>query len=112
MQSMLELFNSYYVRFTQEIIQLVLVFLYIVAIQFAVSVLLHVVQAHARTRVSVVIASVRVQAEVSFTMVIADQTGNATDAFAGIVQTLGVVSAEGCNMLFPLSSRTKVYATL
>lgn len=49
----------------------------------------------ARTRVSVVIEIVRVPALVSFINVIAVPIGKATDPFAGIVQILAVVSADG-----------------
>jgi len=66
-----------------------------VAIPLAASVLLHVVPAPARTRVSVVIAIVIVPADVSLTKVIADPIGNATALFAGIVHVRAVVSAEG-----------------
>lgn len=66
-----------------------------VAIQLAVKVRDPVAPDPARTRVSVVIAIVSVPADVSFTKVIADQIGKATDELAGIVQVRAVVSAEG-----------------
>ncbi len=62
---------------------------------FAVSVLLPVVQAPARTRVSVVIEIVIVPALVSFTNVIAVPIGKATELLAGIVHVRAVVSADG-----------------
>lgn len=61
----------------------------------AVSVRLPVVQAPARTRVSVVIEIVSVPALVSFINVTAVPIGKATDALAGIVHILAVVSADG-----------------
>ena len=79
----------------QEIIHLVEVILTAVAIPLAASVRLHVVQAPARIIVSVVIAIVITQAEVSLIKVTAVQIGNATELFAGIVHVLSVVSAEG-----------------
>ena len=66
-----------------------------VATPFAVSVRDQVVPAPASTRVSVVIAIVRVPAEVSFTKVIAVPIGYATFAFESIVHVRAVVSAEG-----------------
>jgi len=78
-----------------EIIQRVEVTLIAVATPFAAKVLLQVVPAGERTRVSVVIAMVIAPADVSFTKVIAEPIGNATEAFAGIVHVLAVVSAEG-----------------
>lgn len=83
------------------IIHRVLVTFRIVATPFATSVLLPVDPDHAITRVSVVIAIVRVHAEVSFTIVMADPIGNATEEFAGMVKVLGVVSAEGWYICFP-----------
>ena len=99
---------SYYVRFVQEIIHLVLVTFIAVAIPFAVSVLLPVVPAPASTSVSVVIAMVSVQALVSFTNVTAVPIGYATEPFAGIVQVRAVVSAEGWYICIPASSNTRV----
>jgi hypothetical protein len=61
----------------------------------AASVLLPVVPAPAITRVSVVIAIVIVPADVSLIKVTAVPIGNGTALFAGIVQVLAVVSAEG-----------------
>ena len=69
------LWCCHYVRFVQEIIRLVDVTFIAVATQFAASVLLPVVPAPARTKVSDVIAIVIVQADVSFTNVIAVPTG-------------------------------------
>lgn len=66
-----------------------------VAIPLAVSVRDPVAPDPARIRVSVVMAIVSVQAEVSLTKVTAVPIGNATDEFAGIVQVRAVVSAEG-----------------
>lgn len=66
-----------------------------VAIPLLASVLLPVVPAPASTRVSVVIAIVIAQAEVSLMKVTADQIGKATELLAGIVQVLAVVSADG-----------------
>lgn len=77
------------------IIQRVAVIFTAVAIQFARRVLLQVVQAQAKTRVSDVIAIVSVQADVSFTNVIAVPIGKATELFAGIVIVRAVVSADG-----------------
>lgn len=57
-------------------------------------------------------AIVSVQAEVSLTKVTAVPIGNATDEFAGIVQVRAVVSAEGWQILFPASVRTRVQAVL
>jgi len=54
-----------------------------------------VVQAPDRTNVSEVIAIVITQALESFTNVIAVPIGYATDALAGIVHVLAVVSADG-----------------
>lgn len=69
------LFNSYYVRLTQDIIQRVLVTFIAVATPFTARVRDHVVPAPARTRVSVVIAIVIIPAEVSFINVIAVPIG-------------------------------------
>ncbi len=66
-----------------------------VATPLAASVLLPVVPAHASTNVSVVIAIVITQADVSLTNVRAVPIGYATDALAGIVRVLAVVSALG-----------------
>ena len=65
------------------------------AIQLAARLRLHVEPATARTIVSDVIAIVITHAELSFTNVRAVPIGYATDAFAGIVQVLTEVSAEG-----------------
>jgi hypothetical protein len=64
-----------YVRLVPDIIHLVLVTLIAVAIPFAASVLLPVVPAQARTRVSEVIAMVMTPPDVSFTNVIAVPIG-------------------------------------
>lgn len=82
-------------RLVPDIIQRVLVTFIAVATPFAARVRDHVVHAPASTRVSVVIAIVITPADVSFTNVIAVPIGNATEAFAGIVHTRAVVSAEG-----------------
>lgn len=82
-------------RFVHDIIQRVEVILTAVAMPFDASVLFHVVQSPARIIVSVVIAMVITPADVSFMNVTAVPIGNATELFAGIVQVLAVVSADG-----------------
>ena len=82
-------------RFVQEISQRVLVTLIAVAIQLAQRLRLHVLPVVARTIVSELIAIVITHALVSFTKVNAAQIGYATDALAGIVHILAVVSADG-----------------
>ena len=66
---------SCYVRLVHEIIQRVLVIFTAVAIPFAARVLLPVVPAHARTRVSEVIEIVITPPDVSLTNVIAVPIG-------------------------------------
>ena len=87
---------SYYVRLElPDIIQRVLVIFIAVAIPLAVSVREPVVPAPASIIVSLVIAIVRVPAEVSFINVIAVHIGYATFALELIVKVRAVVSAEG-----------------
>ena len=84
-----------YVRPVPFIIQRVEATFIAVATQFAASVLLPVVPAHANTKVSEVIAIVITPAEVSLTNVNAVPIGYATFALLSIVHVLAVVSADG-----------------
>ena len=90
-------------------IQDVLETLIAVATPFCASERVPVVVLPASVRVSVVIAMLTT-CEVWFTNVIVVPTGNATEAFAGIVKVRALLSAVGCRMCPPASAATAVYA--
>lgn len=100
--------HSYQVNPVPEMIHSVLVIFTAVATPLAASEREPVVPVPARRIVSVVIAMVMTPAPFWLMNVTAVPTGNATEPFAGIVNVLAVVSAEGWKICLPESARTSV----